>query len=108
MCKIQQPLILSLVSESSAMLRSVEHCGHTVQLQSSSLDSLKSIAIKIDQIDDRKTIEKKLWDIEHQAKQIDSIAIVAHPRVNTLLALEEVLPRLERRGHQFTANPARD
>tara|TARA_B100000902_G_C27287545_1_gene905277 strand:- start:683 stop:1564 length:882 start_codon:yes stop_codon:yes gene_type:complete len=107
-CKIQQPLILSLVSESSSMRNSLKHCGHTIQLQSSRLDSFKSIAIKVDQIDDRKTIEKKLWDIENQAKHISPITVVAHPRVNTLLALEAVLPRLERRGHQFTTNLAKD
>ena len=108
MCKIQQPLILSLVSESSSIRNSLKHCGHTIQLQSSNLDSFKSIAIKVDQIDDRKTIEKKLWDLDDQAKHVSSIAVVAHPRINTLLALEEVLPRLEQRGHQFTANPAKD
>ena len=108
MCKIQQPLILSLVPESSSIRNSLKHCGHTIQLQSSTLDSFKSIAIKVDHIDDRKTIEKKLWDLDDQAKHISSITVVAHPRINTLLALEEVLPRLERRGHKFTANPAKD
>jgi len=106
MCKIQQPLILTLASDNSSMRSGLEHCGHSIQLYSPSLDSLKSLATIIDHVDDREIIEEKLWDLGKLAGQAGSIAVLAHPRVNTLLALEAVLPRLERRGNQFTSNPA--
>ncbi|MEE3232558.1 MAG: hypothetical protein VX294_00195 [Candidatus Latescibacterota bacterium] len=106
-CKIQQPLTLSLVSKNAPLQSSLEHCGHAIRLYSSNLDSLKSVATIIDQVDDREIIEKTLWDLGAIAGQSGSIVIFAQPRVNTLLALEEVLPRLERRGHQFTSHPTK-
>ncbi len=105
MCKIQQPLILTLTSENSSIPSGLEYCGHSIQLYSSNLDSLKSTATIIDHIDDREIIEEKLWGLEKLAGQAGAIAVLARPRVNTLLALEEVLPRLERRGNQFTSVP---
>ena len=104
-CKIQQPLILSIMTENSSILDKLKHCSHTFQLKSTDLESLKSIAIKIDEIDGLETIKQRLWDLGRQANESNSITVIVQPRVNSLLALEEVLPRLERLGHEFNSNP---
>ena len=104
-CKIQQPLILSIMSENSSIFNSLKHCSHTLELKSTDLESLKSIAIKIDEIDGLETIKQRLWDLGRQANESNSITVIVQPRVNSLLALEEILPRLERFGHEFNSNP---
>jgi len=55
----------------------------------------------IDEIDERQAIEAKLWDLADMAGRTSTAIAIGHDRENTLLALENILPRLEMRGFRF-------
>ena len=57
----------------------------------------------IDEVDEREAIEAALWNLAEQASRTGSAIGIGHDRTNTLLALERVLPRLERRGFRFAS-----
>ena len=57
----------------------------------------------IDEVDDRAAIEAALWNLAAQASRTGRAIGIGHDRINTLLALERVLPRLEQRGFRFAS-----
>lgn len=52
----------------------------------------------IDPVDDREAVEDRLWELADMAARMGSAIGIGHDRLNTLLALQAVLPRLDTRG----------
>jgi polysaccharide deacetylase 2 family uncharacterized protein YibQ len=57
--------------------------------------------IFIDPVDDRQTVEAKLWELADLAARSGRAVGIGHDRESTLHALQAVLPRLERRGFRL-------
>ena len=54
-----------------------------------------------DHIDDPQAIRKALWELADLAVQNGGAIGIGHGRPNTLDALKDVLPKLQKRGFQF-------
>ena len=57
--------------------------------------------IFIDEIDDIDAVTAKLWDLAGIAARAGQAVGIGHDREQTLVALRQVLPRLEKRGFRF-------
>jgi len=57
----------------------------------------------IDPVDTTEAVEKKLWELAALAVRQGRAVGIGHDREQTLLALENMLPRLEARGFSFVS-----